>query len=154
MNRGFAAIGLVRPKNPINVGSALRAAYAYDASLVAIEGDRSLVKSSQDTTKSHRHLPVLRGNDLFAMCPYGAIPIAVDLVEDAVPLFDFIHPQSAFYIFGPEDGTLANRHLIRCKHRIMIPTRVCMNLAATINVVLYDRMSKQARSSLGRQRAA
>jgi tRNA(Leu) C34 or U34 (ribose-2'-O)-methylase TrmL len=25
----------------------------------------------------------------------------------------------------------------------MIPTRLCMNLAATVNVVLYDRLAKQ-----------
>jgi tRNA(Leu) C34 or U34 (ribose-2'-O)-methylase TrmL len=30
---------------------------------------------------------------------------------------------------------------------IYIPTRYCMNLAATVNVVLYDRMAKRGEQS-------
>ncbi|GAF89366.1 unnamed protein product, partial [marine sediment metagenome] len=30
-----------------------------------------------------------------------------------------------------------------CKHTIYIPTAYCMNLSATVNVVLYDRMNKR-----------
>lgn len=146
--RGFASIGLVRPKDPSNVGSVLRAAHVYDASFVAIEGDRTPVQHSTDTTKAWRHMPVVRVDDLFAAVPYGAVPIAVDLVEGAIPLPDFHHPQAAFYIFGPEDGTLGRKHLLRCPYSIMVPTRFCMNLAATVNVVLYDRLAKMARKSV------
>ena len=145
LRRGFASIGLVRPKHSSNVGSVLRAAHAYSASLVAIQGDRTHVKSRLDTTAAYRHLPVLRGDDLFDLCPYGAVPVAVDLVEDAVSLVDFEHPKSAFYVFGPEDGTLGRAHLDRCRLRVLVPTAVCMNLAATVNVVLYDRLAKTRR---------
>lgn len=142
-SRGFAAIGLVRPKDLSNVGGVLRAAHCYDAAMVAIEGDRTPVQSAPNTTRAERHMPVLRGDDLLAMCPYGAIPIAVDLVDDAEALPSFKHPDQAFYIFGPEDGTLGKKHLERCSIRLMVPTRFCMNLAATVNVVLYDRMAKR-----------
>jgi tRNA(Leu) C34 or U34 (ribose-2'-O)-methylase TrmL len=140
--RGFASIGLVRPKNPRNVGAVLRAAHVYGAAMVAIQGDRTPVTSVADTTKAYRHMPCLRGDDLFDLCPYGAMPVAVDLVPDAVPLPQFVHPHAAFYVFGPEDGTLGRSILDRCKHRVMVPTRWCMNLSACVNVVLYDRMSK------------
>lgn len=140
--RGFAAIGLVRPKNQINVGSVLRAAHCYDASLVLLESPRCEVKSSTDTHKSWRDIPVQRVGDLHSCIPYDCVPIAVDLVDDAQPLFEFEHPQRGFYVFGPEDGTLGRAHLKWCKHKIMIPTRSCMNLAATVNVVLYDRALK------------
>lgn len=146
-HRGFAAIGLVRPKTPANIGGVLRAAHCYGASLVAIQGDRTSVKSCQDTTKAWKHIPVMRADDLFDLVPYGATPVAVDLVEGAVPLPSFVHPERAFYVFGPEDGTLGRAHLDRCAFRLMVPTAYCMNLAATVNVVLYDRLAKARQAS-------
>lgn len=145
--RGHAAIGLIQPKTVANVGAVLRAAHVYGASMVAVQGERCPMKSAQDTTKAWRHMPVLRGDDLFDLIPYGAQPVAVDLVDGAHSLPDFVHPQSAFYIFGPEDGTLSASILERCHYRVMIPTRFCMNLAATVNVVLYDRLAKSISNS-------
>ncbi len=147
--RGFASIGLVRPKDVANVGAVLRAAFCYDVAMVAIQGDRTPVRSHLDTAKAWRHIPVLRGDDLHAMIPFDAVPVAVDLVEDAISLPAFQHPQRAFYVFGPEDGTLGKSVLDWCQHRVMVPTRVCMNLAATVNVVLYDRLAKADRQERG-----
>lgn len=146
--RGFAAIGLVRPKDKANVGSVLRAAYCYEVAMVAIQGDRSAVRSHVDTTQAWRHIPVVRGDDLRMLVPFDAVPIAVDLVDDAKPLPSFQHPPRAFYIFGPEDGTLGSSVLSWCERRVMIPTRACMNLAATVNVVLYDRLAKSNQSAI------
>ena len=95
--------------------------------------------------QTQRHVPLLRTDDLFIALPFDCIPIAVDLVEGAVPLPDYVHPQRAFYIFGPEDGTLGARILDRCRDRVMVPTVGCMNLAATVNVILYDRLAKGVR---------
>ena len=39
--------------------------------------------------------------------------ICVDLVVGATPLPDFVHPEKAFYMFGPEDGILAKRLSIK-----------------------------------------
>lgn len=142
MMRGYSSIGLVRPKNVANVGSVLRAAHCYGSSMVAIQGDRTPVRSSQDTQKAWRHIPVMRGDDLRTFIPYDAVPVAVDLVDDAVSLPEFKHPQRAFYVFGPEDGTLGKSVLDWCSVRVMVPTHFCMNLAATVNVVLYDRLAK------------
>lgn len=149
MNRGFSSIGLVRPKDVNNVGSVLRAAFVYGASMVAIQGDRSPIRAATDTPKAWRHLPVLRGDDLHALIPFDAVPVAVDLVDDAIELPAFQHPIRAFYVFGPEDGTLGASTLNWCAHRVMVPTRGCMNLAATVNVVLYDRMAKAHRMTRG-----
>lgn len=147
--RGYAAIGLVRPKHHHNVGSVIRAAGCYGAAMVAIEGDRTPINSTADTMKMFRHIPVIRGADLHEMIPYDCIPVAVDLVDDAESLPAFQHPRSAFYVFGPEDGTLGKRHLDWCPRRVMIPMRGCSNLAATVNVILYDRMAKHDRQTRG-----
>lgn len=152
MARGYAAVGLWRPKTPENIGGVLRAAYCYDAALVAIAADRSKkaaegINHGTNTGKAERHMPVLRVDDLQPCIPFGCIPVAVDLVEGACPLHSYQHPVSAFYVFGPEDGTLGDAILKWCAHRVMIPTRMCMNLAATVNVVLYDRQAKALRAS-------
>lgn len=145
-HRGFASVGLIRPKCASNVGGVLRAAHAYGAKLVAIQGERTPLASREDTSKAWRHVPVLRADDLFALIPYDAVPVAVDLLDGAISLPAYEHPERAFYIFGPEDGTLGKAVTARCRDKIMVPTRFCMNLAATVNVVLYDRIAKGEQS--------
>lgn len=139
----YAAIGLVNPKSNINVGSALRAANAFGATFVATTG-RRYHHAQTDTQKAIRHLPLIQcAGTIFDALPFDCIPIAVDLLDAAVPLETFIHPKRAFYIFGAEDATLGAAVTARCKHIIKINTRQCLNLAAAVNVVLYDRNTKR-----------
>lgn len=141
--RGYAAVGLVNPKFGANIGGAMRAAHCYDARCVFIEGGRDTPYTGRgDTPLAWRHIPVIRGPRLSDLLPVGCEAVAVDLVEGAVDLRSFTHPERAVYVFGPEDGSLREEHLSLCRHRIMIPTKNCMNLAATVNVVLYDRLAK------------
>lgn len=145
MNRGYAAIWLHQPKNPLNVGEVLRAAGCYGAAMVAASGVRYR-RARTDTQAAHRHLPLLTCDDLMGMIPHGSVPVAIDLIEVAQPLPAYKHPTSAFYVFGPEDGTLGQEVLSWCRDVVYVPTRRCMNLAATVNVVLYDRAAKQIKT--------
>lgn len=154
LSRGFTAIGLVSPKTPSNVGGVMRAAGCYGVNMVAVEGERGarsvglVTQNSTDTMKAWRHIPTLLTDDLFSVIPVGCVPVAVDLMPGAVSLVDFVHPQSALYIFGPEDGTLGVNHAKLGMARVFVPTARCMNLAATVNVVLYDRLAKATRASI------
>lgn len=141
------SIGLFNPKDSNNYGSVLRAAGCYGAGMVAIQGAR-FEKSHLDTHKVWKTMPVIMTPDLFETIPYGAVPVAVELVDSAVSLVDYVHPERAFYIFGPEDGNISKEILRRCRDVIYVPTNGCMNLAATANVVLYDRLAKQNRKGL------
>jgi len=134
-DRGFAAVGMVRTKDKANAGHVLRAAACYGVRLVAFEGARTCIRTHVDTCKTYRHTPVIRVDALRTAIPFDTVPIAVDLVTDAESLVDFAHPARAFYIFGPEDGTLGRKHLEWCQRRVMLPTEHCMNLAAAVNVV-------------------
>lgn len=142
VTRGFAAIGLDHPKTPANVGSALRACQCYGVSMLAVAG-RRFKQASTDTFKMWRHMPVLEVDDLHLVIPYGCVPVAVDLIPGAIDLTEYEHPERAFYIFGPEDGTLGKRVISWCRDVVYVPTNRCMNLAATVNVVLYDRIAKE-----------
>jgi tRNA(Leu) C34 or U34 (ribose-2'-O)-methylase TrmL len=95
--------------------------------------------------KAYRHLPLIHAEDLRAMVPHDCTPVAVDLLDGARSLVDYVHPERAFYIFGPEDGTLDASVTNWCRDKVYVPTAFCMNLAACVNVVLYDRAAKQAR---------
>ena len=142
--RGYAAIGLHMPKTPANVGSILRAAHCYGASLIVQTGQR-YKHAPTDTMAAVRHIPLLHVEDLFDAIPFDCVPVAVDMLDDATSLVDYKHPERAFYIFGPEDGTLGRAITSRCRDKVYVPTAFCMNLACAANVVLYDRLAKQQR---------
>ena len=148
--KGYSIIGLDNPKNRLNVGSVLRAAHCYNSTMIAISGSRvdnyRLKSIPTDTPKAIRRIPVLLCDELRDVIPYDCQCVAVDLIEGATSLKDFSHPDRAFYIFGAEDSTLGKMTLEYCQHKVFIPTNYCMNLAATVNVVLYDRLSKQSKT--------
>lgn len=143
--RGYAAIGLHMPKTPANVGSALRAAGVYGAAMVATSGQR-YTRAPTDAMKAYRHLPLVQCENLRDVIPFDCVPVAVELIDGASPLHRYTHPERAFYVFGPEDGTLSKEVRAWCRDVVYVPTDGCMNLAATVNVVLYDRLAKSLRS--------
>jgi len=62
---------------------------------------------------------------------------------------DFVHPSQAFYAFGPEDGTLDQALIDQADAVVYVPTTGCLNLAAAVNVVLYDREAKRRTREYG-----
>lgn len=140
--RGFAVIALSTPKHDHNVGGAMRAAHCYGAGMIVYSGSR-FRRQATDTTTAWRSIPLVRTVDVFDAIPHDCVPVAIDLVDGAISLVNYVHPERAFYVFGPEDGTLGEKTLSRCRDRVMVPTQYCMNLAATVNVILYDRMMKE-----------
>ena len=150
MTKPFAYIGLVNPKSPENVGMVMRAAGCYEASKVFYTGVR-FDRARQfftDTKNMHEKIPLQHAEDLLITVPEGAKIVAVELVEGATPLINFQHPEQAYYIFGPEDGSLTQTVLDACDHVVYIPTIGCMNLAATVNVVFYDRLAKSVGTAI------
>lgn len=139
--RGYAAIGLVDPKREANVGGALRAAHCFDVSLIILDGTR-FTDHAANTNAAQRHVPVLVG-PLLSHRPYDCPLIAVEIVPGAISLPAFIHPERALYVFGPENGSVPAAYLAAALAVVQIPSRHCLNLAAAVNVVLYDRLAKR-----------
>ncbi|WP_045860542.1 RNA methyltransferase [Teredinibacter purpureus] len=144
MKNSYACIGLFNPKSPENVGSVMRAAGCYGVSSVLYTGKRYDCAKPfyTDTQKIYETLPLIGVQELEDSVPLGCVPVAVELIEGAKSLTTYKHPARAFYIFGPEDGTLKKEITDFCEDIVYIPTKGCMNLAATVNVVLYDRLAK------------
>lgn len=152
----YTGIALTNPKSPTNVGAVMRAAGCYQADHVFYTGKRyaQAAKYNKDTLKTdtknvQQKIPLLAVDDfiniseLVENIPTATKLICVDLVEGATPLPHFNHPEQAIYIFGPEDGTISQQVIDCADEVIYVPTVGCMNLAASVNVILYDRMSKQ-----------
>lgn len=148
LQKAHAYIGLVNPKSPTNVGMVMRAAGCYEADAVFYSGvrfDRAR-KFATDTKNAQSKIPLTHVENLMEAPVASAKFVAIELIEGATPLMDFVHPEQAFYIFGPEDGSLKKEIVDYCDHVVYIPTVGCMNLAATVHVVLYDRMSKSGKA--------
>lgn len=137
-------IGLLNPKTPTNVGAVLRAAGCFRADGVLYTGERydRAEKFTTDTQNTRLGMPLTAVNCLVKNKPADAEIVCIELVEGGVSLPEFQHPDNAFYIFGPEDGTINQAVIDSADAVVYIPTVGCLNLAATVNVVLYDRLLK------------
>ena len=147
-------IGLVNPKTPVNVGGIMRASGCYGVDGVFYTGRRyelaarsGAVQYHVDTKDAGERIPLTGVTSLLASIPADTKLICVDLVVGATPLPDFVHPAKAFYVFGPEDGTIGQEIIDKADAVVYVPTVGCMNLAASVNVLLYDRLAKSHREA-------
>ncbi|MBL4941309.1 MAG: RNA methyltransferase [Colwellia sp.] len=160
VENSHVTLGLTNPKTPSNVGAVMRAAGCYSVDKVLYTGQRyanaakfhgsknSRSIHNTDTKNARDKIPLTAANNfenveyLRAFLPINTKIVCVDLIEGAIPLPHFQHPEQAFYIFGPEDGTISQAVIDNADEVVYIPTVGCMNLAASVNVLLYDRLAK------------
>lgn len=144
MKKSKVSIGLVNPKSPSNVGAVMRAAGCFGVNSVFYTGTRYIrsARFATDTQDVSRSIPLTGLASILDGLPENTRVVCVELAEGAIPLPEYRHPERAFYIFGPEDGTLRQEVIDRADDVVYVPTTGCMNLAATVNVLLYDRMAK------------
>lgn len=145
------AIIMYNPKYPHNVGAAVRACSCFDSNLIVFSGDRVSLEPSgkkgyrlprEERMKGYKHVKLINDNYPFNRFSKDVVPVAVEVRENAEVLPHFIHPENAVYVFGPEDGSIPQIYLKHCQRFLVIPSPFCLNLAAAINVVLYDRKAK------------
>lgn len=147
------AILLIDPRFARNVGVAVRAASCYGLGQVWFTGQRVGFDLAgrgrlprEERMKGYRAVEVLHCERPFDQFPRGTVPVAVEVRPGAQPLFELEHPETALYVFGPEDGSLPRSVLRHCHRQVVIPTRHCLNLAVAVGTVLYDRALKRART--------
>ena len=148
INKSNVYIGLSNPKSPDNVNSVKRAAGNFSVAAIFYTGTRypravrlnpKPVNMSRDVSLN---LPITGVTDFMDELSDDMKLVCVELVEGATSLPAYQHPEYAFYVFGPEDGSINQELINKADAVIYVPTQGCMNLAATVNVVLYDRLSK------------
>lgn len=150
-------IGLINPKSPDNVNSVMRAAGNYRVDNVFYTGKRyprALIRNPGIVDMSRKvgqSIPLTETASLFDIKPPQMKLVCVEFAVDAIALPVFQHPQNAFYVFGPEDGTISQDVIDQADEVVYIPTVGCMNLAATVNVLLYDRLAKSEQANGGNE---
>ena len=148
MQNAHVYIGLINPKSPENVGSVMRAAGNFNIDQVFYSGSRypralRLNPGVMNTgRKVGQDISLNSAENIFSAAASDMRLVCVEFAENAIALPDYHHPQNAMYIFGPEDGSITQDVIDKADDVVYVPTTGCMNLAATVNVVLYDRLSK------------
>jgi len=149
MNKQKVCIGLYNPKSPNNVSSVMRSCGNFGADAIYFTGTRypRARDAKSDLAKMSRkvstNIAVTAVDCLIDAVANDMEIICIELAINATPLPEYKHPLNAFYIFGPEDGTLSRDIVNKADAVVYVPTIGCMNLAATVNVVLYDRSVKR-----------
>jgi len=156
------SIVLEDPKYARNVSQIVRLASGYDIEQVYFTGNRVDLedpsknldgrsgKNRGKKGKGKARLPReerMKGYQKVDIChhqrPFDCFPtnipvIGIELREGAMPLQDFVHPENAIYVFGPEDGSI-NRLARQCHQFVYIPVRHCLNLATAVSTIMWDR---------------
>jgi|TARA_B100000795_G_scaffold191687_1_gene146198 tRNA(Leu) C34 or U34 (ribose-2'-O)-methylase TrmL len=148
MKKTQVSLGLVNPKSPDNVGSVLRAAANYGVDNVFYTGDRypraieRKARTVDMSRKVSKDVMITQKDSLLDVATENMRIVCVEFVVNAIPLPEYEHPDSALYIFGPEDGSIDQSIIDKANDIIYVPTVGCMNLSASVIVLLYDRLFK------------
>ncbi|MFT6288444.1 MAG: tRNA(Leu) C34 or U34 (ribose-2'-O)-methylase TrmL [Alcanivorax sp.] len=144
MIESTVSIGLINPKSPVNVGLIMRASGCFQVDSVFYTGERydRAAPFNTDTQNASLSIPLTWVPSLPHEVADDTQVVCVELVEGAIPLPAYQHPGKALYIFGPEDGTINQKIIDRADSVVFMPTIGSLNLAAAVNVLLYDRLSK------------
>mmetsp|Transcript_5404 Transcript_5404/g.16129 ORF Transcript_5404/g.16129 Transcript_5404/m.16129 type:complete len:273 (+) Transcript_5404:45-863(+) len=147
---GWFAIGILRGKSEPNHGTLWRTALSFGAAFVFSIGQRYRAgtdETSNDTFKVHRHVPMLRYDDMAhfsSSCPYNAPWVAVELGGSSLTSFE--HPTCAIYILGAEDHGLPKAVVSSSAHHVSLPSArpdlASFNVATAGAIVMYDRWAK------------
>lgn len=148
MTRGYFGIGVEGVSKPMNVGSLYRSAHAFGAEFVfavAPAVDLRQIHRS-DTSQTAKHIPLYEyGSVAELTLPRGCRLVGVELLDEAVELPSFSHPERAAYVLGPERGSLSPELVARCDFTVKIPTRFCINVGMAGAILMYDRMITRGR---------
>ena len=146
--RGYFGIGVERISKTMNVGSLFRSAHAFGANFMfTVAANYNQAEGSKsDTSDAPGHVPFYSFPEVGSLIlPEKCSLVGIELLDDAVDLPSFRHPQRAAYVLGPERDSLSPELVERCDLTIKIPTKFCVNVGIAGAIVMYDRIM-----SLGR----
>lgn len=143
--RGYFGIGIEGAKNTMNVGTLWRGASCFGASFIFTIG-RRIKRQSSDTHNAAKHIPLHEypnRESFFQNRPKNCQLVGIEV--DGQNIVDFVHPERAIYVLGPEDGDLSPGIRNLCSYIISIPTKNCLNVSQAGSIVMFDRVQKAQR---------
>ena len=127
-------IGLINPKSPYNVHAVMRAAGNFRVNSVHYTGKRypDAIKRNPNlpdmSRKVSQTIPLTQVETILDAATDNIKIVCIEFAENASPLTEFVHPDNAMYIFGPEDNTISQDIINKADAVVYIPTVGCMNL--------------------------
>lgn len=143
MKRGYYGIGIYQCKTSENIGTLWRSAQNFGADFIFTIG-RRYKKQASDTTKATRHIPLFEYQsfeDFKNHLPNGCQIVCVEQTEGARNLKDSCHPESCAYLLGAEDYGIPENLMVGYQ-KVFIDTPMCLNVAVSGSIVMYDRQTK------------
>lgn len=142
--RGYFGIGIYRAKTAENVGGLWRSAHAFGASFIFTVGARYR-RDRLDVSAAPRSVPLFEYETIEEMVAHR--PMHARIVGIEYPgkrtLQGYHHPEQAMYLLGAEDHGLPPQVLGVCDSIVEIGgCSICLNVATTGGIVLYDRLLK------------
>ncbi|MCK4742286.1 MAG: TrmH family RNA methyltransferase [Sulfuriflexus sp.] len=157
MKESNVSIGLINPKSPYNVSSVMRTAGNFVVDSVFYTGKRypRALMRNPGLPDMHRKvgqaISLTEVTSIIDAASNDMKLVCIEFAENAIALPEFEHPDNVLYIFGPEDGTMSQEIIDSADAVVYVPTINSMNLAATVNVVLYDRLAKSSQEFEGNE---
>jgi tRNA(Leu) C34 or U34 (ribose-2'-O)-methylase TrmL len=144
--RGYFGIGIENGKFFPNIGTLLRSAHSFGANFVFLIGNRiAMHKLRGNTSHTEKQIPLhyyATIEDFAKHIPYGCTVVGIETGETSRSIFSFEHPDRVIYLLGAEDSGISVEGLNLCSSLIKVPTQICLNVATTGSVIMYDRMYK------------
>lgn len=143
--RGWFGVVLYRPKTSTNVGSLIRTADILGVSMLVTIGAR-YHKQASDTYSTTKRVPLLHFDDwetFKRFRPHDCPLVGAELVDYAVDIRRFHHPERALYVMGAEDDGLPPAVLRDCQHVVRLAGSRSMNVAVAGSIILYHREALQ-----------
>lgn len=144
-HKGYFGIGVFHPKREINIGTLFRSATCFGAAFVFTVGRRYKAQAS-DTCVTWKSIPLyhyLTIEELISHLPKSCPLVGVEILDTAVPLPEFKHPDRACYILGAEDHGLNRSAVLQCHKLVSIPgASNCLNVASAASIIMYDRATR------------
>jgi tRNA G18 (ribose-2'-O)-methylase SpoU len=135
-----------------NVGSLVRTAHATACSQVILIGEREWNREAARTAEQFTeivHLPDDPDRVLNHIAAHGWQPVAIELDDRAVNLFDVTYPERPCFLLGAELGGLPAELLDRSDPIVQIPQWglvPSLNLAVAGSIVVYDYLRQMTLS--------
>jgi tRNA G18 (ribose-2'-O)-methylase SpoU len=147
--KGWFAIGIENLVSEENLGTLWRTAVLMGASYIFTIGKKYKLQAS-DTKITHKNIPLHQYDCLetfLGSYPKDAKLVGIEIDDRATSIVDYEHFDRTVYLLGSEGNGLSKMAMESCHDLLYIPSTGCLNVAVTGSIVLYDRVSKQLKTS-------
>ena len=134
-------------QNDFNIGGVIRNSNAFLAQQIWIYGRRSYDKRGSVGTHHYENISFVKEIDSIDEIVKTGTLVAIDNVEGAEPIDDFVWPENPIMAFGQEQIGLEPEILERAAHKVYIRqlgSVRSLNVACASGIIMYDWCRKNA----------